>query len=54
VVADGFLFPRILEKLNAHTVRFVTRGIRLTSLDPASIGLLGACSNAILGMEETA
>lgn len=54
VVADGFLFPRILEKLNAHTVRFVTRGIRLTSLDPAAIGLLGACSNAILGMEETA
>lgn len=52
VVADGFLYPRILEKLNAHTVRFVTRGVRLTSLDPAAIGLLGAGCNAIMGMEE--
>ena len=52
VLADGFLYQKILERLNPHTVRFVTNGVLLTALDPRRIGLLGACSNAIKGMEE--
>lgn len=52
VVSDGFLYRRILEKLNPQTIRFVTGGIVLTELDPRFIGVLGACSNAIKGMEE--
>lgn len=52
VMADGFLYPRILKRLDPHTIRFVTNGIHLTALDPSVIGLMGAGSNAILGMEE--
>ena len=52
VVSDGFLYRRILEKLNPQTIRFVTGGIVLTELDPRFIGVLGACSNAVKGMEE--
>lgn len=52
VMSDGFLFEKVQKLLNPHTVRFVTNGIHLTALDPARIGLLGACSNAIIGMEE--
>lgn len=52
VVADGFLHEKILERLNPHTIRFVTNGIVLTSLDPRYIGLLGACCNALKGMEK--
>ena len=52
VVADGFLFRKVQEKLNPHTIRFVTNGIVLTALDPHYIGLLGACSNGIIGMEK--
>lgn len=52
VVSDGFLYPKVLERLNSQTIRFVTNGIALTSLDPRYIGLLGACSNAVKGMEE--
>lgn len=53
VVADGFLYQKILERLNPHTIRFVTNGIVLTALDPHYIGLLGACSNAVKGMEKS-
>lgn len=52
VVSDGFLYKKILEKLNPYTIRYVTNGVVLTSLDPRHIGLMGACSNAIKGMEE--
>lgn len=52
VVSDGFLYPKIMERLDPHTIRFVTGGISLTRLDPSYIGLLGACSNAVMGMEE--
>ena len=52
VVADGFLYQKILKNLNPHTIRFVTNGIKLTELDPHYIGLLGACSNAVIGMEK--
>lgn len=52
VVSDGFLFPKILERLNSQTIRYVTKGIVLTALDPRYIGLMGACSNAVKGLEE--
>lgn len=52
VVSDGFLYRKIIDKLNPHTIRFVTGGIVLTDLDPRYIGVLGACSNAVKGMEE--
>lgn len=50
VMSDEFLYPRVLEKIDPYTTRFVTNGIVLTSLAPASVGLMGACSNAILGV----
>ena len=53
VMSDGFLYPRVLERLNPYTIRYVTNGVVLTALDPRCIGLLGACGNAIKGMEET-
>lgn len=52
VVSDGFLYQKILKYINPYTVRFVTNGIMLTTLDPNLIGLMGACSNVILGLEE--
>lgn len=54
VVADGFLYEKIRKYLNPYTIRFVTNGVVLTGLDPNLIGLLGACCNAINGMEEQA
>ena len=53
VMSSGFLYEKVLPLLNGHTIRFVTNGIVRTALDPRFIGLLGAGSNAILGMEET-
>lgn len=52
VMTGGFMYEKIKERLNPHTIRYVTNGIRLTELDPAFIGLLGACSNALKGMED--
>lgn len=53
VVSDGFLLKKTLGYTQAHPLRYVTSGIHLTTLDPRTIGLLGAASNAIIGMEET-
>jgi predicted NBD/HSP70 family sugar kinase len=47
VVSDRFLFPRIQAALDPHTMRFVTRGVEITRLDPAFAGLLGACTVAM-------
>ena len=52
VMSGGFLYEKILPRLNAHTMRFVTGGVVRTTLDPRYIGLLGAGSNAIYGLEE--
>lgn len=52
IMTDGFMHGKVLEKINPYTVRYVTNGIVRTSLDPGYIGLLGACSNAVKGMEE--
>lgn len=51
VVSSGFLFPKILEKLNKTTIRFVSNGVVLTQLDPDYAGLLGAAVVAIEGIE---
>lgn len=51
VMSDGFLYHKVQELLSANTMRFVTNGVVLTQLDAAFVGLLGACSNAIIGME---
>jgi predicted NBD/HSP70 family sugar kinase len=47
VVADGFLYPRILAALDKNNMRFVTHGVLLTGLDPALAGLMGACTLAM-------
>ena len=52
VMTGGFMLEKVMEKINPYTIRYVTNGIVLTALDPACIGLLGACSNAVKGMEE--
>lgn len=52
IMSTNFLYQKILERLNPFTTRYVTRGIVRTGLDPRNIGLLGACGNAIKGLEE--
>jgi len=52
IVSDGFLFPKILEKLNKTTIRFVSNGVILTQLNPNFAGLLGAATVAIEGYEQ--
>jgi predicted NBD/HSP70 family sugar kinase len=47
VVSDRFLFPGIQAALDPHTMRFVTRGVEITRLDPAFAGLMGACTVAM-------
>lgn len=47
IVANGFLYSKILDKLNQTTIRFVKNGVVLTKLDPAFIGLIGAAAVAM-------
>lgn len=47
IVSSGFIYPKVLEKLNKTTIRFVTNGVVLTQLDPAFIGLIGAAAVAM-------
>ena len=42
VVADGYLHSKVMEQLNATTMRFVSNGVVITKLNPGFIGLLGA------------
>lgn len=42
IVSDGYMHTRILEKLNANTIRFVKNGVVITKLNPDFIGLMGA------------
>lgn len=51
IVSNGFLFPKILDKLNKTTMRFVSNGVQLTQLDPNFAGLLGAATVAIEGYQ---
>ena len=52
LISDGILWKMIQERLNPETMRFVTNGVVLTKLDPRYVGILGACCNAINGLEE--
>ena len=47
IVADGYLLGRTEQYLQAHTMRFVTGGVRITQLNPQYIGLLGAAAVAM-------
>ncbi|MDR0866379.1 MAG: ROK family protein [Candidatus Symbiothrix sp.] len=42
IVSDGFFHTKVLAKLNATTIRFVTNGVVITKLNPDFIGLMGA------------
>lgn len=44
--ADGWLLNHIEQELNAEAMRFVSGGVTLTQLDPATIALKGAALNA--------
>lgn len=46
VVADGFLLDLVKQRLNPHTIRFLSHGITLTHLNPHDAGLLGAAAVA--------
>jgi len=52
MVADGFLLEKIRQQLHNVTVRFLTKGVVITKLNPRFICLLGAGALAIDGMEE--
>ena len=49
VMSDGYLLEQMSRRLQPETMRFVTRGVRLTALDSRMIGLLGA---AVVAMDE--
>ena len=42
IVSEDYFFQKVLEKLNQTTIRFVTKGIVLTKLNPRLAGLIGA------------
>lgn len=52
MVADGFLLEKIQQQLHDVTMRFLTKGVVITKLNPRFICLLGAGALAIDGMEE--
>lgn len=47
VVADGSLLELVKQRLNPEAVRFLSKGIVLTDLDPHYAGLLGAAAVAM-------
>lgn len=49
VMSDGYLLEQMSRRLQPETMRFVTRGVRLTALDSRMIGLMGA---AVVAMNE--
>jgi len=51
ILSDGFLYPKILDKFNDSTVRFVNTGIIPTSFDNNLAGLIGAGTVAVLGIK---
>ncbi len=42
MVSDGWLLSKIYDNLNASTMRGVTNGVKLSSLEPRYVGLIGA------------
>ncbi|MDU1890518.1 MAG: ROK family protein [Dysgonomonas sp.] len=47
IVSSGFIYQKVLEKLNKTTIRFVSNGVLLTQLDPNFAGLIGAAAVAM-------
>lgn len=47
IVSNGFMYEKVLAKLNPTTMRFVTNGVVLTKLNPDFIGMLGAAAVAM-------
>ena len=47
IVSDGWLLPKIMERLNKPTMRGVTRGVVLSRFDPELTGLIGAGAAAM-------
>ena len=47
IFSNGYIYDKVLWKLHPATMRFVSEGVTLTSLDPKFIGLLGACAVAM-------
>ncbi len=47
VVSEGAMYQRVLDHLHPSTMRFVTNGVVLTTLNPQFVGLLGACAVAM-------
>ncbi len=52
VISDGWLLPKISEKLNASTMRGVKKGVIKSSFDPGLVGLIGAGAQAIARYKE--
>lgn len=50
VMSDDFFYRKVMERLDPYTVRYVTKGIVRTKLDPGMIGVMGAASNGIWGL----
>jgi predicted NBD/HSP70 family sugar kinase len=42
IISDVRFYEKVLSKLNANTMRFVSNGVVITHLNPDFIGLLGA------------
>ena len=54
VVADGYLLGQMQPLLQAETMRFVSHGVQLTTLDARYAGLLGAAAVAMEGVSQSA
>ena len=42
IISESWFYEKVLSKLNANTMRFVSNGVVITHLNPDFIGLLGA------------
>ncbi len=51
LVSDGWLLPRIKDKLNPSTMRGVKNGVVLSSFDPRYAGLIGAGAVGLIGLQ---
>lgn len=51
IVSDPYMYDKIIANLHPHTMRFVTKGVVLTRLNPTHIGLLGAAAVAMTNVK---
>lgn len=47
IVSNGFIYPKIIKKLNKDTNRYIKKGILLSQFDAKYAGLIGAAAVAI-------